>query len=1406
MPISVAEAFAGQTGAKPTDPPAPPPGSAPEGPTATPVAAPAKKQVGVKVADLFKVQPKPTPIKEKIARAAHVTGEYAGATYAVAIAPFVDDMNKWAKEYGDALQQDVKAYPEGTGNQLKQSLKTAWDAISYASGPIASPINTGIVNPVKAGIKRLGDLVDRHAADDVMDMQARREGKDDVHLRESILNRGWTIHKRDVKDAVESLQTSSEALINAATMFLPVGKKAPEAEMGRLSAEARVAVQDLNSAVKPKEPVLAPVSASLDHTAGFGKIADNLPLRAMPIGSTRTAASLVDDMLIHAEGYAKGFLEKLNQHMDPNLPVRFKQVAGSDKNNLGVYMPDLHQVEIAVGKDDTIHTVVHELTHGSTVRMLDTLLDADIKSEASRMGRELRPSERLAVVHKPINPILRELDQIIAEGRVRAQKAGRTFYGLTGQAITKKSIEGKGGPTELMPHEHAYNRMSPRYEFVAEVFSNPEFQEFLANSEKYASKTYKFKNMLNQFGLLLSKHFGMTKPGEQQLLNQAMRVGTRLIEMNAKEKTPYRNLSQIIARTPEGEAVTKGDLQRATTEVGRLIDPQGVRRAKTSLQITLQSMLRGIAPETLGKNAKIAASIVSSRIVEQMQRTASYMHGAEIRQKFWRGRPDKVRDFLRVFESGGHFADPELADLARHYKQWNRDIFEQDSHISGLDYEPRDNYLYHVFEDSEGIANYFTRKYGSKWGDPGYIKDRTFDLYQEAVAAGFRPRFDNPEDIMLARQHASDIAAMHTGILEDMEKYGIATKKIKGSEKVVIGKDAEGKGTLKVVKTVGTTQPPDTVRWRAPNGDVYWLDQHANVIMENAFKSKSLWEDKGGMGLAFRGMMALKNTLVPIRLALSFYHPLHVVGIDMAAGWARTSAGLMSGTVSPIKFLPQLLKDGFGPLYQNVRDGWRVMNVWRGKVPEHMLNDADTEALKYITEGGMVPEMSSQYRTNARQNFMRAFQEAQGDFRRGSVIGGAGDTLRATWHLPWAMLSAIQAPFFEHWIPSLKVASYLKDVKSILARNPELAENDLERRLALHKIAKSVDNRYGEMAYNTLFWKRWIKDIAVLNTLSLGWNLGFIREYGGGALDLGQFAAGGNKLKRIRSGQLDRPLFVAAYTTLGAATAGMMTWSMTGEEPQSLLDYITPRTGEKNPDGSDQRVNTMFYSREFAATYKHMQNEGMVEGLGKLVTNKSSGLFGLMHEWATGVNSYGQEIRDPNSDAFQKLEQTLAYTLTDLEPISMKAIQQQTTDQPVKSGVLSTLGFTPAPKYLTESKTVADIKSMFDKYVAPKQTPYDKAQYSQEYHALRDAYQSGSGDFGNMLDTMTEKYKLSGHDQRRIMKSLNSAIAPEVRMFMRLPWQQQKQILDGATPEERQLFLPHANKEHIRNSYEAPPQ
>jgi hypothetical protein len=54
-----------------------------------------------------------------------------------------------------------------------------------------------------------------------------------------------------------------------------------------------------------------------------------------------------------------------------------------------------------------------------------------------------------------------------------------------------------------------------------------------------------------------------------------------------------------------------------------------------------------------------------------------------------------------------------------------------------------------------------------------------------------------------------------------------------------------------------------------------------------------------------------------------------------------------------------------------------------------------------------------------------------------------------------------------------------------------------------------------------------------------------------------------------------------------ALISGVMTKLFTGENPKEPADYIFPRIGGTNPDGSPRRLTTMFYLREIP-----MLNEG----------------------------------------------------------------------------------------------------------------------------------------------------------------------------------------------------------------------
>jgi hypothetical protein len=51
-------------------------------------------------------------------------------------------------------------------------------------------------------------------------------------------------------------------------------------------------------------------------------------------------------------------------------------------------------------------------------------------------------------------------------------------------------------------------------------------------------------------------------------------------------------------------------------------------------------------------------------------------------------------------------------------------------------------------------------------------------------------------------------------------------------------------------------------------------------------------------------------------------------------------------------------------------------------------------------------------------------------------------------------------------------------------------------------VEGKVENRMGQMTYDNLFMNRTAKDLAMLTVRSVGWNIGTLREIGGGIGDV----------------------------------------------------------------------------------------------------------------------------------------------------------------------------------------------------------------------------------------------------------------------------------------------------------------
>lgn len=821
-----------------------------------------------------------------------------------------------------------------------------------------------------------------------------------------------------------------------------------------------------------------------------------------------------------------------------------------------------------------------------------------------------------------------------------------------------------------------------------------------------------------------------------------------------------------------GIPVTRDAIVGAFKLADRVSDAiPGVPIAKAKMARLYEGYISTFNPEAKGAPARTAGAAIASNFFEQAHREHVVWQQGKTRRTYWQKMGESASmQFIHDFEKGKKFSNPEWEKARLGYKGWAEQIFRQDMK-TGFTYDPVDHYMPHLFKDGDGVLRFMQKRYGNRWADPRFIKERGYDLYQEAIDAGFTPKHTSPEEIMQARQQASDIAALRTDLLADLERKGVAVKSIKGS-----------------------TRPPDGFSpnsRRSPTGQRYWVREEADALMHNAFDSKSLWQDRGLKGSAFRGYMELKNKIVPIKLMASLFHPMHVIHIDAAAELTRASKlafgnpslgntrDFMLSMATATPFTPGSL---YRSLWDNPKTGYPVLRVFQGKRDFATLSDSDKAAYKDLAEGGLVPTRPMEETSGAIQKFHDAVTK-----RSASVI----------YHAPFAAIASLSHPMYNVWIPTLKIASYLKDAKVWRELNPSHTVN--ARQEAFRQIAKKVESRYGEMNYNSMFMDKTIKDIGVATNLSLGWNIGLLDQYVGGAIDLGRAGLEKGSLKeKLASGRLDRPVFAAYYVSSALMIGGLMHYMFTGKQPQQLIDYTHPESGEVDQYGKPIRLNTMFYTREFEGLYKHMEQQGTIPGVTDFILNKGSGLGEMMKAALTGVNSLGNEIRDPTDPAYKQVEQTLMSEFAELEPISLEAINKSTSSK-LKMGTLSGLGFTPAGKYISDTVMEGQISNAYNKYVRPKEKPFKAVQMAKDVKGLREAFMKDDPAYDEKLESAIKDYDLSDKDVHKLEKMFNSPkeqeFDPSIFMFSHLPWEVQKPMLDKMTPDERDNYLPHLSKQ-----------
>jgi hypothetical protein len=793
------------------------------------------------------------------------------------------------------------------------------------------------------------------------------------------------------------------------------------------------------------------------------------------------------------------------------------------------------------------------------------------------------------------------------------------------------------------------------------------------------------------------------------------------------------------------------------------------------------------------------------------------IHRAEEVRHFWFdvSKEDRLR-YMDDFEAGRFKIEVETKPdvfervVGRGEEAWQQiaqrhsDMLEQAYKMEEEAGSPASyiqDYFPHIFEDPVKARNWVegrTAQMGPDW----FRKHRAFETIREAQEAGLRLKTTNPEDLVTLRLMAS------ADMLERMDLLRQLHDLKKSAEDDIYGMAVPAKGL---------NFPLENHGWlpiNAPNGEQWMIHPDIIPLWKNAVEAKGLWSREDAIGSAFRGWMSLKNVWVPLKLALSLFHPLHVLGINFAEGMVRAADQIWK----PVKFgeapdVPGAIKSAFESIYGPVQAaipgvphlGKSARIAW--EIPEADRTPAQQRMIDLMHDGGFVPQLSQQLKIAATRSLQEAVQNRQ--------LLGIG------WHGFRFVIQELQAPIFEKWIPNLKAAAYMRDAQALLQRRPELLDDATQRRVALRAISSSIDDRFGEMFYGGLFWNRTVKDAGIGSFISMGWQTGLLRQLAGapqGVYGLARrMTLGETPTKATIRDARNKISYIVAYTGLHSLIFGTLGYLLTtgwnkshpdqppdNPMPQDWMDLTLPRIGGRNPDGSPRRVTTMSYTREIPMWKKHYEEhgggiEGALLGTRDLLANKT--LYGPIRELMNNQNYYGAEIRDPNAPYYDQLKQVLKNFGGEQLPISLQGSRRakQTGGNDWEAG-MSFLGFSPAPAYASKTATQNRIQYFFDNYVAVKSRPYAQGQQAQERADIRtELLQAQQAHDKDAESEAVAKWAKAGGSMQGLTNILHG-IGGDVAMFRALPIELQEQVMKEAGPAEWDRYKPWMKSNIIKDT------
>ena len=640
---------------------------------------------------------------------------------------------------------------------------------------------------------------------------------------------------------------------------------------------------------------------------------------------------------------------------------------------------------------------------------------------------------------------------------------------------------------------------------------------------------------------------------------------------------------------------------------------------------------RSMSPYSIGEGKVAAASMREN--LGKMARSADILEKAnrQARDFFSRASDQSNLDFIDKMERGQPQATPELQKIADNLRS-TLDAKRDEIRALGTGKLEQfiADYFPHIWKQPN-TGNAIQRIFGKRplQGPKSFLKKRTIEFTSDGVGAGLEPISYNPIDLVRTK-------------IREMDRYLMAHRTIN---------ELKDNGLVKFVK-VGDKAPDGFIRINDSISQVFSKGENGELIMrgnyfaqENAARIINNYLSPGLHGRflydAYRGA---GNVLNQFQLGFSAFH-LGFTSMDATV--SKFALGLNKLAVG--NFLGGLKEMGSSPAapITNIMQGDKLMKAWYGQSKDPRARIiADVMAIA----GGRA-RMDQFYATHFSNRVKEAIKQHK--------------FIKAALQVPWAAIEMTSKPIMEYLVPRQKLGVFFDLIKMELELRPNMTHEEL--RAISQKAWDSVDNRMGQLVYDNLFWNKVTKDLAMASVRSVGWNLGTIREVGGGVYDLAKTAA--NAVRGKNPELSYRSSYLIALPIVAGIYGAIYQYLRTGKGPEELKDYYFPKNGALDRNGDPARDSLPTYMKDLYHYY---------QAPGKTIMNKLAPQNAIIAQMLANKDFYGTEIRNVDENPVKQILEVMKYGAIQATPFGIRNVQKA-NKKDTAAKILPFVGIVPAP-------------------------------------------------------------------------------------------------------------------------------